>query len=331
MARPQGVQVWNLDVAERLLDLDYADPSEPLRPIRIVAARNGAFSGAVAIGSTDPIEGLACRTGDLESAGGRIPASAVSIRYGTLDRRSVGEKAHGTTAYTFDALVEEAPAAVPVAGLGRANSPPAARAALGLPTKPVPGAIVPVWATVKVSKDAAPGEYRGELLLSVKGVPQTKVPVELLVSAWTLPDVKDYACLLNVYQSPDTLALHYKVPLWSEEHWALIERSIALMGALGNDFLCIPLLSKDQFGNEESMVYWVREGGTYKHDFRILDRYLGLFLKHHDPQRLKLAVLAAYGVAGRTGDATVTALDQATGAKTDLALPPYGTKECEDL
>jgi len=331
--------VWNLDVAERLLDLDFADPSEPLRPMRLIAARNGVFSGAVAIGSTEPIDGLAGQVGDLSRgrgmprpyAGGSIPRSAVTVRYGALDRRSVGEKAHGTTAYAFDALLDEAPAVVPLAGLGRTNPPPAARVALGVPPKPVPGAVVPVWVTVKVPKDAPPGEYRGELLLSAKGIQPMKVPIELLVGAWTLPDVKDYTCLLNLYQSPDTLALHYKVPLWSREHWALIERSVALMGALGNDFIAIPLLSKDQFGNEESMVCWIREGGTYKHDFSIMDRYLDLFLKHHDPQRLKMIVLAAYGMAARTNAATVTAIDPASGAKSDLVLPPFGTKECEDL
>jgi len=337
VARPPSLQVWNLDVAERVLDMDMADPGEPLRPMRIVAARNGAFSGAVALGSTEPIEGLAAQAGELKSAGGTIPASAVTVRYGAVDKRSVGQKAHGTPAYVFDALLEEPPAIVPLAGLGKTDAPhiaqaqAAARAALGLPAKSVPGAVVPVWVTVKVPRDAPPGDYRGELALSAKGVQPIKVPIELLVSAWTLPDLKDRVSLLNVYQSPDTLAMHYKVPLWSQEHWALIERSIALIGAMGNDFICIPLLSKDQFGNEEAMVYWIREGAAYKHDFSIMDRYLDLFVKHHDPQRLKMIVLVAHGQAAMANEATVTVVEPATGAKSDLVLPPYGTKECEDL
>ena len=337
VARPRGIQAWNLDVAERVLDMDFADPSEPLRPMRIVAARNGVLSGAVAVGSAERIDGLAGRVGELKSAGGTIPASAVMVRYGALDKRSVGQKAHGATAYAFDALLEEPPAVVPLAGLGRTDAPhvaqaqAAARAALGLPARPVPGAVVPLWVTVKVPKDASPGDYRGELALSAKGIEPIRVPIEVLVSAWTLPDVRDYACLLNVYQSPDTLALHYKVPLWSKEHWALIEKSVALMGALGNDFIYIPLLSKDQFGNEEAMVYWIREGSAYKHDFSIMDRYLDLFVKHHDPQRLKMIVLVAHGQAAMANEATVTVVEPATGSRSDLVLPPYGTKECEDL
>ena len=40
-------------------DLDFGDPSEPLRPVRIAGPRNGACSGKVVVGSNDPIEHLA--------------------------------------------------------------------------------------------------------------------------------------------------------------------------------------------------------------------------------------------------------------------------------
>ena len=33
--RPQGIQVWNAGPAESVLDIDYGDPAEPLRPVRI--------------------------------------------------------------------------------------------------------------------------------------------------------------------------------------------------------------------------------------------------------------------------------------------------------
>ena len=345
VARPAGVQVWNVDAAGRLVDLDFADPAEPIRAMRIVGARNGTFSGTVAVGSTAVIRGLRAQAGVLTSAGGTIPASAVTVRYGALDDRSVGDKAHGLPAYAFDALLTK-PAEVPLGGTGKPNPRPPvqadARAARGLPVNPVPGAVVPVWVTVKVPKDAAPGEYRGELVVSAVDVSAVKVPIRLTVTGWTLPDVADYACILNVYQSPDTLAMHYKVPLWSDAHWALIERSLKLMGEMGNDFLYIPLLSKDQFGNAESMVYWVPKDGAaapasrpaageYRFDFTVMDRYLDLFLKHHDGRRVKMIVLVAWGTATRKDAVTVTALDPATGAKSDLLLPPYGTKACEDL
>ncbi len=250
--------------------------------------------------------------GELKSDGGEIPSSAATVRYATLDRRPVGAKGQGAKARTFDSLLDQSSAFVP-------------------------SSVVPVWVTVRVAKTAAPGLYRGPLVLTAKGIEPITVPIELSVADWTLPDVKDYVCLLNICQSPDTLARHYKTPLWSAVHWGLIERSVALMGDLGNDFIYLPLLSKDQFGNEESMVTWIEQGGaggaprTYRYDFALMDKYLDLVLKYHDRQRLKMVVLVAYGSAARKGEATVTALDPATGVKRDLALPRDGTPDCESL
>jgi hypothetical protein len=56
--RPPGLQVWNSDPLAGVGSLDYGDPCEPLRPVRLVAARNGVFSGQVVVGSTKPICGL---------------------------------------------------------------------------------------------------------------------------------------------------------------------------------------------------------------------------------------------------------------------------------
>ena len=84
--RPKGFQVWNQDVNDRVTVLDYGDPNETLEPIALVGARNGAFSGQIVVGSTQPIAGLRAVASDLEADGGRrIPASRLRIRYPILD------------------------------------------------------------------------------------------------------------------------------------------------------------------------------------------------------------------------------------------------------
>ena len=45
VVRPKEVQVWNVNVAERAYDRDFADPAEPLRPVRIVAAPTAVSPG----------------------------------------------------------------------------------------------------------------------------------------------------------------------------------------------------------------------------------------------------------------------------------------------
>ena len=358
VARRPGFKVWNAEVTEEVTELDYAPAGEPLGPMRIAALRNGRFSGQVVIGSTAPIAGLKATMGPLRMADGAvIPADAVSVRTGRPGRMMTYRGGHvygGPTGVSMgvhfrrlEVLVETPPATVALSRPGQRLSTQYRRA-LGLPEKLTAAAVVPVWVTVAVPRDAAAGTYRGTLTLAAAGEKEVAVPVELEVCGWTLPDVQDYISEFSVYQSPDTLAAYYKVPLWSDAHWALIEKSVKLIGEAGNHTLIIPLLSKDQAGNEESFVYWVpKPDGTFTYDTRVMDRYVGLYLKHHPAKRIKAVCLTVWGNAGvasgnpyqkekydenglpkkMRGVFTVTQVDAKTGAKSDLRPPAPGTKE----
>jgi hypothetical protein len=140
-------------------------------------------------------------------------------------------------------------------------------------------------------------------------------------------------------QSPDTLAAFYKVPMWSEEHWKLIEKSFELMGGIGNRMIHVPLLAKTQLGNEEGMVWWVKKDGpsagsgqaAYEYDFTVFDRYLELAKKHCG--NLEFAVFHVWVTAGwgasRKVDQElyVTSLDKASGKREPLRVPTYATEE----
>ena len=126
----------------------------------------------------------------------------------------------------FDSLLETPPAEVPVR---RKPAEPWVRTLPGEPT-PVYGAVVPVWVTVKVPADAQPGDYRATLTVGANGK-RLSVPVEVRVSGFRLPEPKDYRTFVELVESPDTLAVEYGVPLWSEAHWKLIEKSLSLIAA----------------------------------------------------------------------------------------------------
>jgi glycosyl hydrolase family 123 len=358
--RPKGLRMWNADVAEEVTQLDYADPSEPLKPVRILALRNGTYSGQVVVGSTQPLAGVTAEAGPLvgKKTGKRLPAESVTVRYARLGTRVM--RLHGGSVYggpagvnlgvhfqRFDPLVDTPPATVKLSRPGNRLST-AYREAIGLPGVPSAAAMLPMWITVRVPRDAVPDLYASTLTIRVKDQPDTAVPVEVEVFDWTLPDIKDYASAFSVYQSPDTLAAYYKVPLWSEKHWALIEKSVKLIGEASNHSIIIPLLSKEQVGNEESYVKWLKQAdGTFKHDTTVMERYVDLFLKYHPLERIDSVCLIMWGNAGvaagnpyqkhkydknglplkTRGKFTVTTVDAKTGAKSDMALPPLGSPE----
>jgi len=331
--RPAGLQVWTRPGWEAVHETSYADPAEKLAPVRIAAARNGEFSGQVVVASTGTIQGLAVKAGALRADGGaEIAPAAVTIRYGSINPVEAGRsgwRLDGLGGRRFDRLMTEAPASVEPVKIDKPSM--LIRDAMGLPAKATPGAVVPVYVTVRVPRTASPGLYRGSLTVSADGVEPVRVPVELTVADWTLAEVADYVSLVNVYQSPDTLAQYYKLDRWSDRHWRMIDRSMALMGRIGNIGLFFPLLAESQFGNVESMVVWVPTGdGTYDYDFTVFDRYLDTAGKHHT--RLKFLAVCAWGYECRPkgAGAKVTVRDGRGGTST-MTLPTFGTPESEKL
>jgi len=273
-ARPIGIALTMLCLPlcrEAAADLDVraVDPLVQIRndtelegvarrgTIRMVGPRNGTCSGqALAVG--DDLEGLEATMGPLRSAGGEtIPEAAVRVRYAAKKelkfRTKMGRfSGIGADMYTnepfYDALLD--------------RPPQGAR-------------IVPIWVTVSIPAEAGPGLYTGELT-----VDDARLPVELQVAAWRCPDPLDWVTHVGLLQSPDTLARHYGVPEWSEEHLGLIAQSLRYLRELGNKDLYVTALYRKQFGQDHSMIRF--RGATPAEltaDFSIVDKYLSLYAR----------------------------------------------------
>ncbi len=311
------VAVWNYDILGDALRITAPPPPEP---ILITGARNGAFSGAVAVESDVAISGLRATMGPLTGEGGTIPAERVAVRYAVP-----WEAARGAPS-GLDVLLEAPPAAV----------------------EPVRGrALAGVWVTVDVPKDAAPGRYRGTLTVGAGGLDRRAVPVELTVADYRLPDPQDFRTWIEIIQSPDTLALEYDLPLWSDRHWAMIAKSFRLMRPTGSRVVYVPLIRDTNQGHGESMVRWIRHAdGSLEPDYTIMDRYLDLAGEHlGKPKLVVFYAWDAYLVLKhrktsfaerptepgplqdrwdkRQQGLVVTMLDEATGEATPGSLPFY--------
>ena len=314
-----AVKVWTSDVVS---DERAPKAAKELKPIALVAARNGTFSGKVVVESVGTIRGLRASVGALSGKGGVIPAQNVQLRY------AKAAEAHGYyTPRGLDILMESPPEVAPNRGLAQ----------------------LPVWVTVKVPKDVQAGTYTGEVTVQPQGAAPVKVPLNLDVQDWTLPDPQDYRTWSDFVQSPDTLAVEYKVPLWSDKHWKLIDHSFQLLSPTGGRTLYVPLICRTNFGNEQSMVRWIPKGeNKYDYDFTVLDKYLDsaqrnlgrpklviflvwdvclsanlakVSLPWWDANQTKAMTEARQEVSGK--GPRVTALDPATKEADDLILPRY--------
>jgi hypothetical protein len=254
VGRPKELQAWNNDVLTHDTYRDLGDRCEPLRPVTIMGPRNGWSSGKVVLGSPKAIEGLKVTCSDLKQGAAVIPAAAMRARYAVAfsDKPNVNA--------LLESLLETPLDSFPVIG---------------------GGCVVPIWLTVKVPVDAKPGAYTGQATVEVKGEKTLVVPINLEVADYAVPDTQDYKTWIELMQSPDTLALEYNVPLWSDKHWKLIAESMRYIGEIGSRVLMVPLICQTNAGDSESMVRWIKkDDGTYDYDLSIMDKYLDTAMKN---------------------------------------------------
>ncbi len=315
----RGFKVWNQSIMQEVFLPDYPDPFSPLSPVRLTGARNGTFAGQVVVGDEQPIKGLKAVPSELKGPG-TIPASAVRVRYGLPD----GVAGYGQAAF-FDSLEDVAPGEIPV-------------------YKEHGGSVQPLWITVDVPADAKPGDYTGTVTVSAEGARPVAVPVALKVMDWKLPPLQEYTSRMDVIQSPESVALAYDVPLWSDEHFKLLDKTFELLAQLANKTVFVTCIRRTHFGNEHAMVRWVRgDDGELAPDFSIAEKYLdvatrrlgripGVILDCWEPPESQGHAGGA-GTAARTYDKPIliTLFDPATGRLKPRQGPAWGTPESQEF
>lgn len=316
----------------------FAHPAARIRPIRMVGARNGTFSGKVVLSSAAAIRNPKASVSALVAAGGkgRIPATSIQVRWAERAAPATSSGLHwdAPCRVGFDRLLGEFPAEF---------APVSLRAGKWSGTM----AVAPVWVTVRVPADAPAGRYTGTLNIEAQGTAPASfaVPLELTVHDWKIPDHREFRIHHNLYQSPDSVARYYNVPLWSEKHWELIGKSLDALAQTGNKLCVLSLaIQTPAMENADSMIHWVKKapapgagpGDAYDHDFSILDRYLDLYeAKCGKPGILQFCAWENSD-RGRLNKnnlppppLSVTVVDPATGKTETINQPPYGTPENE--
>lgn len=310
---PRGLQVWNQSPAQVPTFSDFKPSLEQPAPICLYGAKNGVYSACLMAGSAAPINELKVESSDLSGPGSTgIPASEIQVRYAIPVFYSYGRN-------FFDGLDELPPSEVKVH-----NS----------------SAVQPVWITVHVPADAKPGDYRGRITVSAQGQKPVEVLLNLHVVNWTLPDSTEFTTFLDLIQSPDSVAMEYGVPMWSDKHWKLLDKTFGLLSHVGDKTIYITAQRKTHFGNEHGMIRFRKKGDTYEPDFSIAKKYLDLAVSHLG--RIPLVCLYCWRApwtsgnfagCGPRGDHKIllTVVDPETGKLSKAEGPAWGTPECVEF
>jgi hypothetical protein len=275
-------------------------------------------------------------SGGPTGGGNKIAASAVRVRYAVPVTAGKSWVPQGR----FDGLLDQIPAEIPtnVVTIARTVSGP----------HPVTNALAPLWFTVRVPGNVTAGLYEGRITIAAQGFQPQTVPIQVRVSDWTLPDPREWRVQNFIYHAEEVAAKHYEVPNYSDKHFELVGKSLALLAELNSRQVQVNLVcdffangySGSMNSNPESLVRWIKQpDGSFKHDFTNFDRYLEMVAKTiGKPRTLRLNCWGDCN-PGRVGTAwisadfdnsgarPVTVLDPATGKLTRMKQPPLGTEE----
>ena len=271
---------------------DYYGPNykmNELKPIGLAGTRNATVSGAVLLTyANGSIRNLKCTISDLTLVGDekvKLPATIAEIRYPKLG----DPQETWMPTYRFDCMMDKAPDEVAIVDPYQVHAPP--EKGNKKPKFDQPTAMQPVWVTVHVPRDAAPGDYEAKLMIRADkmAADPVVVPVQLKVAGWVAPDAKDFRVTNMGQSSPESLARHYNVTRWSDKHFELMGKSMALMAQVGSRQaivdLCIDFYGVG--GVPETMVRWIRQSdGSYTHDYTVLDKYLDTVAKYMGKPKL---------------------------------------------
>lgn len=220
----------------------------------------------VVLWTSGQFDDLTLSATDLTGSTGRIPAGAVTFRYGQYAKGDLLSKECGEYAnrreyqQMIDAWSTES-----VTTLSSSD-----------PLK--------LWVVIRVPHDTPGGHYTGKVIATA-GSDKVELTVRLYVADLQLPDVNQWSFHLDLWQYPNRIAEFYNsahpetpVELWSDRHFALLEPFYRELADCGQKAISAQI--KENALGIPSMVKWIRKtDGEWTYDFTAFDRYVSTLME----------------------------------------------------
>ena len=279
------------------LDLRYPPAGKPeLAPaeagLRLSAWRGERVNAQVVVTSAENHESLRIESPPLTGPG-RIETNARFIRYTLANGKPEGD------------ILDTAETIAHTAGTNR-----------------------PIWFSVDVPAEAAPGQYRGSLIVRTDSA-RLEFPVVLDVLPALLPPPRDWKFHLDLWQHPEAVARWHDVPSWSPEHFDLMEPMMRRLAAAGQKTITTTIVHEAWNGQTydafPSMVRWIKQrDGNWRFDYSRFDALVEFMDKRAglDGARIHCYTMIPWSLKFRY-------FDEAKSAYVDAALRP-GTPEYDE-
>ncbi len=160
--------------------------------------------------------------------------------------------------------------------------------------------VQPVWLSITVPADAAPGQYTGNVL--VKADKTHTLKVNLTVVDKKLSDPNDWSFRLDLWQHPAAVARVHNLPLWSEAHYQKMKAYYTMLAKAGQKIITASIVDEpwnhQTYDDYPSLVKWTKKkNGTWAYDYSLFDEYISFVMSCGIKERINCYSMVPWKIA----------------------------------
>ncbi len=186
----------------------------------------------------------------------------------------------------------------------------------------------PVWITIDVPSDATADEYSANIELFADGKKKETFTLNLNVVDKTLPNYKEWAFHLDLWQNPYAVARTEGVEPWSEAHWEALKPVMQMLANAGQKVITTTLNKRPWNGQTQdpfdTMIEWKKKtDGTWVYDYTVFDNWVEFMMDLGITKQINCYSMVPWGNI-------LFYFDEETNEELKISAAP-GTKEYEEL
>ncbi len=186
----------------------------------------------------------------------------------------------------------------------------------------------PLWITMDIPSDAAPGTYTSTMQLFANGKKHTSFTFSIEILPRILPPASEWKFHLDLWQNPYAVARVHDVEPWSDAHWDALRPLMKMLAGAGQKVITTTLNKRPWGGQTEdafgSMIAWTRtSGGDWQYDYTIFDNWVEFMMELGIKSQINCYSMVPWGNE-------LYFFDEKTGEEVKIKAEP-GTKAYADL
>lgn len=183
--------------------------------------------------------------------------------------------------------------------------------------------VQPMWLSIEVPQDAAPGLYRG--MLTVHASKTFRLSYSITVKDHVLPPPSAWSFHLDLWQHPAAIARVHGVPLWSDQHFEYMRPYYTMLASAGQKCITASIMDEpwghQTYDDFPGLIKWTKHrDGSWSYNYTLFDKYISFVMDCGIKQSINCYSMVPWATSFRYFDETA---QKDTVLKAAIGSPEY--------